>query len=80
VACQAAASPDRGTERLLRELLPLAGALHLGLVDADQASDAERARWPRWLQDAGLAATVSFHGQWQAGFATPPAEVQETTL
>ncbi|SIR31444.1 Protein of unknown function [Pseudacidovorax sp. RU35E] len=79
VACQAAASPDRGTERLLRELLPLAGALHLGLVDADQASDAERARWPRWLQDAGLAATVSFHGQWQAGFATPSAEVQETT-
>lgn len=66
VACQAAASPDRGTERLLRELLPLTASLRLWLVGADQADEAQRARWPRWLHDTGLDALVHCHPHWQA--------------
>jgi len=80
VACQATASPDRGTERLLRELLPLAASLHLWLVDADQADEAQRARWPRWLHDTSLDALVACHPRWQSaladlapGAATPEA-------
>ncbi len=61
VACQAGASPDRGTERLLRELLPLTGGLHLWLAGHDTATAAERARWARWLHDTGLGAVVPCH-------------------
>lgn len=59
LACRAAASPDRGTERLLRELLAHCGDCRLWLVPEVNTSappdDAAPARWRRWLADCGLA-------------------------
>ena len=59
LACRAAASPDRGTERLLRELLAHCGDCRLWLVrDADTPAspdDPAAARWRQWLEDCGLA-------------------------
>lgn len=62
IACHAASSPDRGTERLLRELLAHCGECRLWLIGATPpdataaASDelAARQRWRRWLGDTGL--------------------------
>lgn len=59
---RAASSPDRGTERLLRELLAHSGTCRLWLVsDASVSSDdaVSRARWRRWLVDTGLDAIVA---------------------
>jgi len=53
LAVNAAASPDRGTERLLRDALPLAGACRLWLLGDDAGRGA--ARWQRWLGDIGLS-------------------------
>jgi hypothetical protein len=59
LACRAAASPDRGTERLLRELLAHCGDCRLWLVrDAVTPAlpgDPNAARWRQWLADCGLA-------------------------
>ena len=59
LACRAAASPDRGTERLLRELLVHCGDCRLWLVPEvgtpAAPDDAATARWRRWLADCGLA-------------------------
>ncbi|HEY9237364.1 MAG TPA: DUF2868 domain-containing protein, partial [Burkholderiaceae bacterium] len=59
LVCRAAASPDRGTERLLRELLAHCGDCRLWLVpDIDTpapSNDPAAARWRRWLADSGLA-------------------------
>ena len=49
--CHAASSPDRGIERLLRELLGHCGEIRLWLLDGEEA---ERERWRRWLRDVGL--------------------------
>ena len=56
IACRAASSPDRGTERLLRELLTHCGECRLWLVGDDNASDdgAARERWHRWISDTRL--------------------------
>lgn len=58
LACRAAASPDRGTERLLRELLAHCGDCRLWLVPAVDtpapSNDAAAARWRQWLADCGL--------------------------
>lgn len=51
MACHAASSPDRGTARLLRELLAHCGECRLWLVAGDAAAGQ---RWRRWLTDAGL--------------------------
>lgn len=51
MVCHAASSPDRGTERLLRELLGHCGEIRLWLLDGEEAA---RARWRRWLVDVGL--------------------------
>lgn len=51
VACRAASSPDRGTERFLRDVLALCGECRLWLLDAD---DAGLQRWQAWLADTGL--------------------------
>jgi len=65
LAVRAASSPDRGTERLLRELLSHSGACRLWLVsEADARTDAatdaaSRARWRQWLRDTGLDAIVA---------------------
>ena len=58
LAVHASASPDRGTERLLRELLPLAGQVRLWPLPAGSADPGHgqqgAARWQRWLKDADL--------------------------
>lgn len=61
-ACHAASSPDRGTERLLREVLPLCGECRIWLAAAPGAAHAEpgAARWQRWLSDTGLAEVFAF--------------------
>lgn len=48
LACHAASSPDRGTERFLREVLALCGECRLWLGDGPAA------RWSDWLRDTGL--------------------------
>jgi len=59
LAVHASASPDRGTERLLRDLLPMAGQVRLWPLGASTPNVEEGiARWQRWLKDAGLAQTV----------------------
>ena len=62
LACRALSSPDRGTERLLRELASLSGVCRLWLVgDQDQPDDSgARERWRRWLSDTRLT-EVSAH-------------------
>ncbi|WP_225785123.1 DUF2868 domain-containing protein [Xenophilus sp. Marseille-Q4582] len=70
LAVSAASSPDRGTERFLRELLPVCGECRLWL-SAPPAADtpegaqaaaepAGAARWRRWLADLGLSEVHSF--------------------
>lgn len=53
VGCNAAASPDRGTERFLREVASLCTECRLWLLGGAATSEA-RARWHAWLVDAGL--------------------------
>ncbi len=50
VACHAASSPDRGTERFLREVRAHCGECRLWLVGDEVAPG----RWQRWIADAEL--------------------------
>lgn len=52
VGCHAASSPDRGTERFLRDVLALCGECRLWLFGT--ADDEARHRWHAWLADSGL--------------------------
>jgi len=52
LVCHAASSPDRGTERFLREVLAHCGECRLWLADATGASATQR--WLDWLRDTGL--------------------------
>jgi hypothetical protein len=52
LVCHAASSPDRGTERFLREVLAHCGECRLWLADA--TGDAAAGRWIDWLRDTGL--------------------------
>ena len=54
--CHAASSPDRGTERFLRDLLAHCGECRLWLTDAarDTADAGAPQRWIEWLQGTGL--------------------------
>ena len=74
LACRAAASPDRGTERLLRELLGHCGNCTLWLVADENATDdgASRARWKRWIADTGLE-RIAVHDELSAAMAGPDA-------
>lgn len=57
LACRAAASPDRGTERLLRELLAHCGDCGLWLLAEDGGAALPETgvqRWRDWLRDCGL--------------------------
>jgi hypothetical protein len=60
IGCRAASSPDRGTERFLREVMAASGDCRLWLVGAEAEAEAkalhspERQRWQAWLADAGL--------------------------
>lgn len=53
IGCRAASSPDRGTERFVREVMALCGECRLWLLGA-AADDAARLRWQAWLADVGL--------------------------
>jgi hypothetical protein len=54
LVCHAASSPDRGTERFVRELLAHSGECRLWLAGAGPAQ-----RWTDWLRDTGLAPRVT---------------------
>ncbi|MDR6539510.1 DUF2868 domain-containing protein [Variovorax soli] len=53
VGCNAAATPDRGTERFLREVAALSTECRLWLQGGGATPEA-RNRWHAWLADAGL--------------------------
>ena len=68
VACDASASPDRGTERFLRAVAGHCGVLQLWLVpsadtDVDRAAAAS-GRWRAWLRDCGLDQVAATRGTW----------------
>jgi hypothetical protein len=52
LVCNAASSPDRGTERFLREVLAHCGECRLWLAEAP--GEAAVRRWLDWLRDTGL--------------------------
>ena len=52
VICHAVSSPDRGTERFLREVLMHCGECRLWLAGAPDAGATQR--WIDWLRDTGL--------------------------
>ena len=54
LVCHAASSPDRGTERFLREVLAHCGECRLWLADAAGHSASASRRWIDWLRDTGL--------------------------
>jgi hypothetical protein len=79
LAVRAASSPDRGTERLLRELSLHCAQLDLWLT-ADEAgtrpdADASGARWRRWLIDTRLDGAPGAPGV--RAFDTPAAAFAE---
>jgi hypothetical protein len=53
IGCHAASSPDRGTERFLREVMSLSGECRLWVFGV-ATDDSARQRWHAWLADAGL--------------------------
>ena len=59
LVCHAASSPDRGTERFIRELLAHSGGCRLWLPGPPPATEAQLARWRQWLERAGLERDVS---------------------
>lgn len=72
LACRALSSPDRGTERMLRELLPHCGDCRLWLVgEAAEPADTDgRDRWRQWLAATGLQ-TVTAHDRLTAALQAP---------
>jgi len=67
LVCHAASSPDRGTERFLRDLLAHCGECRLWLAtsadtSAKSAADAGASqRWIDWLQGTGLPRVAATH-------------------
>lgn len=57
MVCTATASPDRGTARWMRAVLPTTGQLQLHLIGADPDTTGRR-RWSAWLVDSGLEAVT----------------------
>lgn len=57
VACNAASSPDRGTERFLREACSYAA--HTGILLSAPSAAGTR-RWQSWLQDKGMDEIATF--------------------
>ena len=62
LVCNAAATPDRGTERFVREACSHAGQCALWLADppAGRGQPPNRERWRHWLDAAGLQAIAIF--------------------
>uniref|UniRef100_UPI000D4CEFD3 DUF2868 domain-containing protein n=1 Tax=unclassified Variovorax TaxID=663243 RepID=UPI000D4CEFD3 len=57
LVCHAASSPDRGTERFLREVLAHCGECRLWLAEAP--GEAAVRRWRDWLRDTGLQQRIA---------------------
>ncbi|MDA7414812.1 DUF2868 domain-containing protein [Xenophilus arseniciresistens] len=76
LAVHAQSSPDRGTERFLRELLPVCGQCRLWLAAApwDEGEPAQdspgAARWRRWLAEHDLN-EVHAHASWRQASHDP---------
>jgi hypothetical protein len=64
LVCHAASSPDRGTERFLREVLAHCGECRLWLTQAAKDATAPDMiqRWIDWLQGTGLQRVAATHG------------------
>ena len=62
LVCNAAATPDRGTERFVREACSHAAECALWLADppAGRGQPPNRERWRHWLDAAGLQAIATF--------------------
>ena len=62
IVCNAAATPDRGTERFLREACSHAAECALWLADppAGRGQPPNRERWRSWLDAASLQAIATF--------------------
>ncbi len=60
LVCHAASSPDRGTERFLRDLLRTCGECRLWLTGKPAPAEAQVARWRDWLHTVGLAEVHCF--------------------
>jgi len=72
LVCHAASSPDRGTERFLREVLAHCGECRLWLAEAPNEGAVRR--WLDWLSDTGLqrvAASDRLDTALQDAVATP---------
>ncbi|MFT4101659.1 MAG: DUF2868 domain-containing protein [Burkholderiaceae bacterium] len=54
LACRAESSPDRGTERLLREAVPRVGQCRLWLLGEDPVDGSGVVRWRSWLRGIGF--------------------------
>ena len=54
VGCSAASSPDRGTERFLREVASRSGECRLWLLGGATTDEGARQRWLTWLAEVGL--------------------------
>ena len=63
LVCHAASSPDRGTERFLREVLAHCGECRLWLAHAakDATHPGMAQRWVDWLQGTGLQRVAATH-------------------
>ncbi|VWX62817.1 conserved membrane hypothetical protein [Burkholderiales bacterium 8X] len=63
IACQATSSPDRGTERFVREVASLCGECRLVLLDRPEGRIVPTpARWSGWLEQTGLARVLATEG------------------
>jgi len=66
VICHAASSPDRGTERFLREAARQAGQTALLLVASENATASGARRWQDWLAQSDLSHIACFTDAAQA--------------
>jgi hypothetical protein len=75
LVCDEDASPDRGTERFVREVLARSGRVDLCLLQECAASVASpeplKQRWQNWLADGGLP-SVHLVSDWPTWLAAAP--------
>lgn len=76
VACNMASTPDRGTERFLREAHSSAAQCAILLLAISETSGSGMKRWQSWLVDTDMSETKLFAdtveaGEWLAGAGEP---------